>query len=238
MKAILLAAGKGSRISKNIPNIPKSALDVAGIPLIVRTIEMLIKHNIEITIVVGYQHKVIENLIQKGNYHVNIVYNPFFDVTNSIGSLWMAKDFIVEDDFIIANADVFWEEQILNQIIQEKDPVFMLSDRTRAEDGDYFFLVQEGRIVKYGKELDKEQRNCEYVGIAFIKKSFIKKFKNRLLEMVERQEHNCWWENVLYSFTDEQPIYSIDVDGKFWAEVDFIEDYERILDYAKERLMV
>lgn len=235
MKAILLAAGKGSRISKNIPNIPKSTLDINGTPLIIRTVTMLEKMGIETTIVVGYQYRVIKELLKKYNCQVNIVYNPFFDVTNSIGSLWMAKDFLVSDDLIIANADVFWEEDILNQIINQDRQVFMLSDRTRADDGDYFFFVQDDKIVKYGKELTREQRNCEYVGIAYINKDFVGKFKSRLLEMIDRQEHNCWWENVLYSLTDEQDIYSVDVDGKFWAEVDFIEDYERILNYAKSK---
>lgn len=232
MKAILLAAGKGSRISKNIPNIPKSTLDIDGIPLIIRTIKMLCKREIDVTVVVGYQYKVIESLIKQYDCRVNMVYNPFFDVTNSIGSLWMAKEYLVNDDLIIANADVFWEEEILNQIMDERKNVFMLSDRKRADDGDYFFLVQDGKIIKYGKELSREQRNCEYVGIAYMDRSFVKRFRERLIEMIDRQEHSCWWENVLYSLTDEQVIYSVDVDGKFWAEVDFIEDYERILEYV------
>lgn len=236
MKAILLAAGKGSRISKNIPNVPKCTLDINGIPLIIRTLKMLIANEIQVTIVVGYLHKIIEDLIEQYQLNANIVYNPFFDITNSIASLWMAKEFLTEDNLIIANADVFWDEQILEQIIKEKKPVFMLSDKTRVDDGDYFFLVENDKIVKYGKDLSRTERNCEYVGIGFLEKKFVKKFKKRLLEMIDRQEYNCWWENVLYSFINETNIYSIDIKGKFWAEVDFIEDYKRILDYAESQL--
>lgn len=232
MHAILLAAGKGSRISKKIPEIPKCTLDVNGIPLVIRTIEMLLKNNIGVTIVVGYKHRVIEELLK--DYSVNIVYNPFFDVTNSIGSLWMAKDYLTNEDTIIANADVYWSQDILDQIIDEKNKeVFMLSDKLRADDGDYFFLHKSGIIRKYGKELTRDERNCEYVGIAMIKDTFIKKFKLRLEELVDQQNHGLWWENVLYSYINEMNIYTIDVDGKFWAEIDFIEDYKRILQFTK-----
>lgn len=235
MRAILLAAGKGTRISKSIPNIPKSTVDVGGTPLIIRTIHMLKKKNISVTVVTGYQHKVIDELVEKNQIDVNIVYNPFFDVTNSIGSLWMAKDYIIEDDTIIANADVFWEEDILNQILEEEKELFMISDKARADDGDYFFMEEQGRIIKYGKELARNERNCEYVGIAYIGKKYIKSFREKLISMIEVQRHDCWWENVLYDMIDkgEMQIECIDVNGKFWAEVDFIEDYYRILEYVK-----
>ena len=49
--------------------------------------------------------------------------------------------------------------------------------------------------------------------------------------MIDRQEHSVWWENVIYSMTGQQPVFVEDVDGQFWAEVDYIEDYERILEH-------
>lgn len=231
MRAFLLAAGKGSRISKNIPEIPKCTLDVDGKPLIKRTVEMLLENQIDITIVVGYKHEYIEELLRP--YEVDIVYNPFFDVTNSIGSLWLAKDRIKPgEEMLVANADVFWSQDILDFILQQQQEVFLLSDELRVEDGDYFFNTSNGVITAYGKELERHERTCEYVGIAYIGQGFAEKFKRRLEDMVSRQQHQWWWENVLYSFTGEQEIYAIDVAGKFWAEIDFIEDYHRILNYV------
>lgn len=48
------------------------------------------------------------------------------------------------------------------------------------------------------------------------------------MDLVDNGEYNLWWENVLYTMTDKHPVYVQNVDGKFWAEVDYIEDYERI----------
>ena len=49
--------------------------------------------------------------------------------------------------------------------------------------------------------------------------------------MIAVQEHSVWWENVLYGMANEREIYVKDIQGKFWAEVDYIEDYERILEH-------
>lgn len=231
MQAFLLAAGKGSRISKNIPEIPKCTLPVGDRPLIQRTVEMLLSNNIQVTIIVGYKHKYIREVLK--TYDINIVYNPFYDVTNSIASLWLARNFIQYEDTIIANADVYWNQEILDSLIEHKDDVFLLTDKTRVLDGDYFFYAPNGCVEKYGKELEIEERTCEYVGIARVCKNFVSSFKNRLEALIEKQNHGLWWENVLYSFSDEREISILDVEGKFWAEIDFIEDYERILEYVR-----
>lgn len=231
MQAFLLAAGKGSRISKNIPEIPKCTLPVGDRPLIQRTIEMLLSNNIQVTIIVGYKHKYIREVLK--TYDINIVYNPFYDVTNSIASLWLARNLIQNQDMIIANADVYWNQEILDSLMGHRDDVFLLTDKTRVLDGDYFFYAPNGYVERYGKELEIEERTCEYVGIARVCKNFVSLFKNRLEALIEKQKHGLWWENVLYSFSDEREISILDVEGKFWAEIDFIEDYERILEYVR-----
>ncbi len=231
MRAFLLAAGRGTRISKSIPEIPKCTLDVGGTPLILRTVDMLLENHIDVTIIVGYKQECIRKVME--NRKVDIVYNPFFDITNSIGSLWMAKGFFNDEDTIIANADVFWSQAILNQILENKKETLMLADYNRADDGDYFFYAKEGKLLRYGKELKREERNCEYVGIAYLKDSFVPTFVDRMDKLVGGQEHGIWWENVLYSFIGEQDINVLDIQDKFWSEIDFIEDYHRIIDYVE-----
>lgn len=238
MRAFLLAAGKGSRISKNIPNIPKCTLDVGGQPLIRKTVEMLVKNSIDVTVIVGYRYKEIVRVLE--GCPVHIVYNPFYDVTNSIGSLWMAQShglFDGDEDTIIANGDVFWSQEILDfmkaKAVDEK--MYMLGDSGRVLDGDYFFGTENGVLKRYGKELTIEERDCEYVGIAWMSSSFVPVFLKRLDEMIDEQSHGKWWEDAIYSISAEHPIPVKDIAGMFWAEVDFIEDYRRILDYIREQ---
>jgi choline kinase len=55
--------------------------------------------------------------------------------------------------------------------------------------------------------------------------------------LIKTQHHDYWWENVLYSFTDfkEKNIYTVDVNGLFWSEIDYFDDYERILNYMDQK---
>ena len=58
-------------------------------------------------------------------------------------------------------------------------------------------------------------------------------FLERLDQLITDSKHDMWWENILYSFTDENEhqIFTKDVEGLFWSEIDYFDDYTRILNY-------
>lgn len=230
MKAILLAGGRGTRISRYIGESPKSALDIGGISLIRHTVKLLQQNNIEVVVVIGYKKEMIVNALQ--GLTVKYYYNPFFDVTNSIASLWFAKSELTNDDIIIANADVYWEQDILNVIVEDKQEQVMLMDSSRGLD--YLFKCEGSKLVDHGTDLEKF--TGEYVGIAKIGHSFLNKFVGRLEALIEKQKHGLWWENVVYSLIDEIDINVKDIKGLFWSEIDFIEDYKKILEYRNNRV--
>ena len=233
MKAILLAAGKGTRISRMVKEIPKSTLPVNGIPLIRRNVDMLQKKGMEIIVCVGYQQETIRNILR--DYDVTYYFNPFYDVTNSIASLWFARQELKGESLII-NADVFFSDEILCMITAETRPAVMMVDRTRRKTGDYFFATTDnGCIRKYGKDLPLQYRSCEYVGMSKVTKDIMPHIAERLDKLIESGHHDMWWEDTLYSFTneDERQIYTKDVEGHFWSEIDYFDDYERILNYLE-----
>lgn len=236
MKAILLAAGRGTRIARNIEMVPKSTLPVGGIPLIRRSVELLQNVGMDIIVCTGYQENKIRKSLTGLDKNIKYVYNPFYDVTNSIASLWFARE-LLNDDIIILNADVFFSKEILQLILEDKRDPVMAIDYSRTVEGDYFFYTSlDGRIEKYGKGLPIEQRSCEYVGIAKVSRYFLPKFLARMELMIHNQQHDQWWENILYSYTDnqEENIYTVDVNGRFWSEIDYFDDYERIIDYISK----
>lgn len=229
MKAILMAAGRGSRISRHIGENPKCTLDIGGISLIRNTVQMLLDNQVEVVMVVGYRYPAIQQVL--ADLPVKYYINPFYDVTNSIASLWFAKDELQGDDIILGNADVFWDEKLLNILLEDSRDPLMLADTSRLEEGDYLFKFTNGILEKHGKDLQLPDITGEYVGIARLKESILPAFVQRLEEMIGRQEHSVWWENILYSFIGEKDIYVRDIKGLFWAEVDYIEDYHRILEH-------
>lgn len=235
MKAILLAAGKGTRISRMVKDIPKSTLPINGVPLIRHTAQLLREHHMDIVTCVGYQQEEVREAL--AGYDVTYYFNPFFEVTNSIASLWFARQEL-EGDCLIMNADVFFSKEILNMILEDPSPAVMMVDRSRRKTGDYFFsTTASGCIRKYGKDLPLQFRSCEYVGIAKISTAFMPVFLERLDRLICRSEHDKWWEDVLYSFTDENEheIHTKDVEGLFWSEIDYFDDYERILHHLDKK---
>lgn len=227
MKAILLAGGRGTRISRYVGEMPKCTLDIGGISLIRNTVQLLLKNKIEVIVVVGYNKEMVMNALQ--GLSVKYYYNPFYDVTNSIASLWFAREELYGEDLIIANADVFWEQDVLDALLLDEREQVMLMDSSR--DQDYLFKCDGDKLIDHGKELS--ECTGEYVGIAKLKESFINKFSGRLESLIEKQKHSHWWENIMYSFIDELDVHVKDINGLFWSEIDFIEDYNRIVDFRK-----
>lgn len=232
MKALILAAGRGTRISRYLSGRPKCTVDIGGgITLIENTIRQLKGMGIrDIGIILGYNQGAIREVLKEQD--IKFYYNPFFDVTNSIASAWFARDFITdEEDIMIMNGDVFVDDSLLEVVKGETLSPVLFCDETRKEEADYKFYYEDNRLLKYGKELEGDDITAEYIGIAKIGKEFINIFKDNLEDMINNQQHYLWWENALYELSKEKDIYVRDVEGRFWAEVDYMEDYERILKF-------
>lgn len=264
MKVLILAAGRGTRISRYLSGNPKCTVDIGdGLKLIQYTVDLLHSRGIErIGLVLGYKAQVIRDVLAGKN--VEFYYNPFYDVTNSIASAWFAKEFILpeasaaagkceiggtgetagkcetggiggpvgqQEDLLIMNGDVYLEARLLDRILEEKKSPVMFADGSRKETADYKFYYEDGILKKYGKELEGSDISGEYIGIGRFDGEFLPEFISRMDGMIGRQEHSIWWENVIYGASEERPVYVEDVAGHFWAEVDYIEDYERILEH-------
>lgn len=231
-KAILMAAGRGTRLSREVKNYCKCTLDIGdNMPLIRYTVQMLCDSGIEPHVVVGYEKQRVIAALEglPVIFHENI----FYSITNSLVSLWFARDELDGDLILLGNADVYWENNLLSVLLDEQKDCVMLSDSSRLEQGDYLLKVENDRIIHYGKGIDCKQANCEYVGLAAIRGDMIKKCKNRLEQMVQQQRHGDWWEQIFYSMTSERSIWAKDIAGIFWEEIDYIEDYYRILEFRK-----
>ena len=228
-KAILMAAGRGMRISRSIGDHCKCTLDIGGMSLIRHTVQMLLDFGICVHIVVGFdKYRIMESL---QGLPVTFHENVFYSITNSLASLWFARDELQGNTIILGNADVYWEKNLLSILLEETRDCVMLCDTSRVEQGDYLFNVVKGAVAACGKGMDCCQANSEYVGIAMVQDGMVARCRDRLIQLIESQHADDWWEQILYSMISERPIWAKDIAGKFWAEIDYIEDYERILKY-------
>ncbi len=236
MKVLIMAAGVGSRISRHLQNQPKCCVDINGKPLIRVTFELLNRKGLtNIALVTGYQEKYIHHALEGFQYAR--YFNPFYRVANSVSSAWFARDFLAGDDLIIMNGDVFMEDAVLDQLLHDDRSPLLLGDSTRIAEADYRFCWKNNKLTKYGKELDNVETTGEYVGIARLKKDDLVDFRQEVIECVSKEDYNCWWEDVIYRTINQgRNVYVKDIAGNFWAEVDYIEDYERIKKFMKNSI--
>lgn len=231
MKALIMAAGIGSRISRHLNGQPKCCVKVGENELIRYTFELLNKKGIkDIAIVTGYNDHFILEAIKDFNFkHYK---NNFFDITNSIASTWFAKEFINDDeDLLVMNGDVFLEEKIIDILKQSSQSPLFLADSSRIEEADYRFNYKDEKLVKYGKDLSVYDTSGEYVGIAKVSKNDIPFMLETLESFISSQKHHYWWEDIFYRNINCKTVFIKDIKGEFWAEVDYIEDYQRIQEY-------
>ncbi len=228
MKAIILAAGKGSRISEAIGGVPKSVLEINGEPIIRNTVKLLLSLGIETIVCVGYMHKKIQEVLKE--LKVTYCFNPFYDITNNIVSLWFAREYLNNDDIILMSADIVFQKEIILKLCYANDDLIMVADKSRCNDGDYFFVLDKNNsIIEYGPEIPVEVRNCEYVGISKISKRVVKDFAYRLDNIIEEGKSSAYFESVFFTYIKDirYKLTTIDISGLLWREIDFYEDYEK-----------
>ena len=233
MRAIIMAAGVGSRLQTLSAGKPKCLIQADTETLLGRLIRQLRSRDIhDITVITGFKSQLIRDEV---GADVRTIHNPFFRVTNSIASLWLARE-LLTGDTLLMNADLYLEPAVLDIAIAQTHPVAMLSDNRRIETADFRFRCEGDRIVEAGKHISNEHTDCEYVGVVRLDGSIIGTYRERLEEMIKKGCFGDWWEAVLYSFMGtDVDIMSVDVEGAFWTEVDHAADFQRLTDWL-ERL--
>ena len=235
MKAIMLAAGKGSRISKDIGDIPKSTLPLEnGEPIVRRNVQMLLGQGIEPILCVGYKKEYIYEALQ--GLPVKYYNNPFFEVTNNIASLWFAREEFAQDDVLVMSADLYFPKQLLDKMAASAMDIALLVDKNRLDDGDFYLEWKDRRIVSYGPDIPREKRKGENVGFTKLAATFAPRFCRRLEEYIDKGWYNQYFENLIFSFSQEDgvPVDFVDTGEAFWREFDFYDDYKAILAYREK----
>lgn len=224
MKYIFLVAGKGSRLQPLTLNHPKSMFKLdENTTLIQRMVKHIRMHdeNADIVVVTGHMHKSIENALEG----VTFIYNPFYEVTNSIASLWFAKDYLVDENVVLIDGDIVMSDECIKDIIcQPVDKPIVLLDSSIRTDGDYNVQIAGDKVLVMSKNLD--EYHGEYAGITKLDRTSSQLMKDKLEEMIEEGQYNQWYEDSLVQliFENDFSLYFKDICDYEWTEVDCVSD--------------
>lgn len=229
MKYIILAAGVGSRLYPYTKNYPKCLVQLSPNETIIeRCVRKIKEHDksSEITIVTGFKS---DSIISKEIKEVNYVNNPFYKVTNSIASLWMAKDFMIgTDDVVILNADVVFSNDFAKDITTQAMESTIYFDSSIKQDGDYNVKCYNENIIVMGKEL--VDYDGEYCGITKIANKDLISIIKQIDSMIMDGLYDQWYENALVQLMLNKEIAFIakDANEYNWSEIDSINNLFKI----------
>jgi len=227
MKAIILAAGKGSRLDPGSGETVKCLLRLGEVTLLERTITYLRTCGIErIAVVVGFQ---AERVRQTGGLQIEYIENQNYAKTNSMYSLWLARHLFGEG-FIVLNSDVLFHPQLLSDLLASPhEDAMLISYRNSTQYGEEEMKVKvrERRLLDISKTMDPKEADGENVGIVKFGKTGAALLTEEMEALVARGELRSWVPRAFLEFTKKRTLHVIDTRGLPWTEIDFPEDYRR-----------
>ena len=224
MKYIFMVAGKGSRLQPLTLKHPKSMFQLDRDTTLIQRMVKLIKKNDEnadIVIVTGHMHRSIEKQLSG----VTFVYNPFYEVTNSIASLWFAREHLDTEYVVLIDGDIVMSQDLIKDVVcQPTDRPMVLLDSSICTDGDYNVQVSGEYVLVMSKEL--ESYHGEYAGITKLDRKSALLMREELESMVEEGYYDQWYENALVQliFKTDFKLYFKDIMNYDWTEVDSVND--------------
>jgi len=245
MKAIILAAGKGSRLGKIAKGKPKCLIDIEDNTLLEIQINTLHSCGIEdISVVRGYKSNKIN--IPGLNYYDN----PDYENTNMLHSLFCAQD-EMDDDVLILYSDILFEEDVVKRIIESNQDISLgvmvkwedaicQREKIALEDLEMIYFDSKNRVQKIGKNLTDEYKTkgqfigmvkCSKWGIEILKRNYTR--AKKIYSKKPFGKADAFEKSSLADLFQEMteigiPLYSVIVE-RGWMEIDTPNDYERAL---------
>lgn len=224
MKYIFMVAGKGTRLQPLTLRHPKSMYKLdENTTLLQRMVKLIKNHDAEadIVIVTGHMHRAIEEQMEGTKF----VYNPFYEVTNSIASLWFAKEHLDADNIVLIDGDIVMSDELIRDIVcKQVDKPLVLVDSSIKTDGDYNVEVSGDQVLVMSKDLDNYYG--EYAGVTKLDHNSAFQMRKEMVSMIEEGFYDQWYENALVQliFKNDFKLYYTDISNYEWTEVDSVND--------------
>lgn len=238
MQAVILAAGMGKRLKELTQDNTKCMVKINGVTLIERMLRQIDRHNLsKIIIVIGYEgQKLVDYISTLKNIKTPIVYvdNPIYNKTNNIYSLSLAQDYLCEEDTLLFESDLIFEDSIIDLLLNDPRPSLALVDKYESwMDGTCVKLDEQDNITAFipGKNFKYSEKDEYYktVNIYKFSKNFSKNsyvpFLNAYIKALGENEY---YEQVLRVITmlDNPEIKAKRLTGQLWYETDDIQDLD------------
>jgi L-glutamine-phosphate cytidylyltransferase len=225
-KAIILSAGKGSRLLPLTEDRPKCLIEVSGKSLLEWQLASLQANGVEeVVVVTGFRDDLVDEVAARWP-GVRTLFNPFYHVADNLGSVWLARAEF-DRDVLLLNGDTLVSRTLVAKVLAASPhAVAVTVDEKDEYDADDMKVLREGdRLLHIGKALEPGQYNAESIGFL----AFRGEGPHLFTEQVERMMHTPdgtrrWYLRAIDALAQETEVHTVSIKGEDWQEVDFHED--------------
>ena len=237
MKAVILAAGQGTRIRSVHGEHPKCLIEVDNTTILDHQLEALSMAGInDVAIVVGYEkEQIISHVMNNKLSHIRRIHfieNTAFAITNNIYSLWLALEWLRGDSFIVLNADVIFDADIIDDAVRLNAPISMIVDPL-WRDETMKVIIHGDRVMQMSKKISRERFSGTYIGITIFARAIQARFFHKMSMLISAGRVNEFFNIAVQELVDEGVhVGYTSTDGLAWAEIDDPTD----LNFAKQNV--
>ena len=225
MKALILAAGLGTRLAPITDSCPKSLVPVNGNPILVRQIENLLENGVsDITVISGYKGDILEQRVHRQFPNVRILDNSNYAVTNNMYSAYMARDIVEGHSFLMMNADVFFDSSVICRLLAFEAENAVVTDIGTYMEESMKVVEQRGRLVHISKAVARGEALGTSIDVYKFSSEGGRAFFRACERYIEdKGEQKLWSEVALDGILENVEFRACPLEGR-WMEIDTLED--------------
>jgi choline kinase len=234
MKAVILAAGIGSRLAPLTNDRPKVLVDVLGRSFLFRQLDLLKAAGIparDVVVVAGYKIDFLKAELARGGYDTTIVFNDHFDTWNNFYSLGCAASALAGQDFLQLDGDVLLDDKILPRMIEAQGEALIAVDTSANLDDETMKaqLRPDGTMCAISKKLDPKACAGEYIGVTKLTAPVAREVFAELAKFPAEELTHEYYEHAFHrlSGANKVPFRIVDVRDCAVLEIDTVEDLRR-----------
>ena len=234
MRALILAAGAGTRLRHLTEKRPKCLVPIGGRPLIDHQLQALKDAGVDdIVVVVGFEAEQVRRHCPQG---VTFVVNEQWATTNSIYSLYQAAEWI-EGRMLLFNCDILFDRRLLSRLVEGEGSTIAVDSRAPRLAGEINVSVDDGGVVRaIGKHLDPAVTNAVSVQLAAFDATGSQLMRTELERLVDDDVKDAFPTSAYKPLIDAGGLRAVEAGDLPWAEIDSVADYDRAEEEVAPRL--
>lgn len=226
MKAVILSAGQGRRLMPLTEVTPKCCLRPWGdVSILEWQISQLAVSGIdEVVVVTGFGHDAVEEVVsQIQGIRVRTLYNPFYHLSDNLGTCWVARH-EMNGPFVLINGDTLFEAAVLQHLLNDagRFPITLATDqKVSYDDDDMKIWSERDRLCRVGKTLDRSHVNGESIGMMVFHQAGAKIFVRKIEALMRKGDGlKRWYLSAIDELAQTRVVGISSIHGLSWCEVD------------------